>query len=796
DGSTDEDYAPVDTTCGTGACASGGVTSCEGGEVVDSCTPGSASDGDSTCDGVDDDCDGSTDEDYAPVDTTCGTGACASGGVTSCEGGEVVDSCTPGQPDCSGKVCGPDGCGGSCGTCSSGLTCDETGQCVCVPDCSGKQCGGDGCGGSCGTCEEPAEWCLEASCTTSGTCDTTVVSGACWIDGQCAEMGQTHPESPCLACDPATDPEGWTAEEDFAACDDGSAATVGDWCYAGACGGFEVQAQPPVSESSDEVYTQGTAALGAGAQAAFEAWGGEVVMVDNFVATLQGSQSTLGFPGGDWALGERVAAFGDNLYERVDGAWTIQQKEGTLGAAWPGATEIPPSWSAVGQDFPVTGAPNITVGAGRTGDGKGLAIRYCLQSPDDCGEPCPWACMDDPVPGLAPEYPAAVTFFEGAPLVAANYGSDDSPEGVDVLRRDPAEGAWYVGLQVPTHGRPLRAFTSVGGGAEKGALPATLVGAGDEGLLFVSDGTDAVHIELPGFEPQFMTSFTDVVEFDGRVFVLGSYPGPKEEVIHILAHAPVHPEKLAEPAAWRIHQLFYPYEGETTAITSLGADSRRLFAFGGQTPSLEMPLQRTVWRWEIPAETATFYEPFDYHEVPEAWQVIDQCEADPASNWVIDHEGSSPAAAELGNCHDVEGDETVVEKRGTSLLGLESWFGEGILRFRVRAVDDDGFGIQYGFQDPQTWYRFSMDRERSYARLVRSVEGEFAVLAEDLAYRPPLNTWLDVAIVRTGELHQVYVDGELVSQAVDGTLPGGPVALYAWGMEGVLFDDVAVYPQK
>jgi hypothetical protein len=32
-------------------------------------------------------------------------------------------------PACSGKVCGPDGCGGSCGTCSSG-TCDASGQCA------------------------------------------------------------------------------------------------------------------------------------------------------------------------------------------------------------------------------------------------------------------------------------------------------------------------------------------------------------------------------------------------------------------------------------------------------------------------------------------------------------------------------------------------------------------------------------------------------------------------------------------------------------------------------------------
>ena len=44
------------------ACASTGVTSCVGGAVLDSCTPGSGAADDTTCDGIDDDCDGSIDE--------------------------------------------------------------------------------------------------------------------------------------------------------------------------------------------------------------------------------------------------------------------------------------------------------------------------------------------------------------------------------------------------------------------------------------------------------------------------------------------------------------------------------------------------------------------------------------------------------------------------------------------------------------------------------------------------------------------------------------------------------------
>lgn len=96
-----------------------------------------------------------------------------------CSGDPDCATCTP---DCAGRACGDNGCGGECGTCDFGDACTAQGQCeaICVPDCEGKQCGDDGCGGSCGTCADGA-------CSGAGTCEGPCVpscdGATCGSDG-------------------------------------------------------------------------------------------------------------------------------------------------------------------------------------------------------------------------------------------------------------------------------------------------------------------------------------------------------------------------------------------------------------------------------------------------------------------------------------------------------------------------------------------------------------------------------------------------------------------------------------
>jgi hypothetical protein len=107
-------------------------------------------------------------------------------------------------PDCDGRECGADGCGGTCGEgclgdascdeaegfcfcedtepcdgdCPPGTICDEVlDECVtCTPDCDGRACGSDGCGGTCG------EGCAEGQqCEDdSGQCGASVYGLGYW----------------------------------------------------------------------------------------------------------------------------------------------------------------------------------------------------------------------------------------------------------------------------------------------------------------------------------------------------------------------------------------------------------------------------------------------------------------------------------------------------------------------------------------------------------------------------------------------------------------------------------------
>ncbi len=117
-----------------------------------------------------------------------------------CEKGKVCSYGKCCTPDCTGKECGSDGCGGWCGTCPGTDECKD-GACVaCQPKCAGKECGGDGCGGECGTCPPDAK-CAEGMCkkqSCAGACGGQS-QFECFCDAVCFQYGDCCPDV-CIEC--------------------------------------------------------------------------------------------------------------------------------------------------------------------------------------------------------------------------------------------------------------------------------------------------------------------------------------------------------------------------------------------------------------------------------------------------------------------------------------------------------------------------------------------------------------------------------------------------------------------
>jgi formylglycine-generating enzyme required for sulfatase activity/alpha-tubulin suppressor-like RCC1 family protein len=196
-------------TCIANACAAG-LKVCDGDFAYLTCNgsgngwtgPTSCGDG-KYCDGGDCKAQVCTPSAAACVGKLAGTcnssGSGLVAGYTNCEAIPATPfcqggACTACSPNCTGKVCGDDGCGGRCGECTT-FCINEKGRC-CVPDCKERNCGVDGCGGNCGTCEGARV------CSASGRCIFDIETlGNKWlsIPGGTFKMGCSDGDENCMS---------------------------------------------------------------------------------------------------------------------------------------------------------------------------------------------------------------------------------------------------------------------------------------------------------------------------------------------------------------------------------------------------------------------------------------------------------------------------------------------------------------------------------------------------------------------------------------------------------------------
>jgi hypothetical protein len=288
------------TTCTVknefGSCSGKRICGRSGLSACNAATPAQES-----CNGIDDDCDGNTDE---LDDKSCSKknefGTCSGGKVLCTENGEQCsapdpkpETCNGYDDDCDGKTdealcddgnpCTIDTCNsdGSCknevppdASCNDGDACTSQDKCIdgkCVGggklDCDdGNACTTDACdvvkgcittkipaGGACADDGNP---CTSDTCDAAGVCKHSTQTGICVINGQCVAAGTIDPSDPCKVCNPLQSKTAFVLQNGLS-CDDGDACTVADKCTAGKCLGKAMDCSAQNGPCTQGVCSQG-----------------------------------------------------------------------------------------------------------------------------------------------------------------------------------------------------------------------------------------------------------------------------------------------------------------------------------------------------------------------------------------------------------------------------------------------------------------------------------------------------------------------------------------------------------
>ena len=209
-----------------------------------------------------------------------------------------------------------------------------------------------------------------------------------------------------------------------------------------------------------------------------------------------------------------------------------------------------------------------------------------------------------------------------------------------------------------------------------------------------------------------------------------------------------------------------------------------MYAWGNDGARFEALSVRTP----PPEAYALFRDRFAAGDVT-LWSYVDVGAVSVPSQWVV----TDGKLRQTSNLHSLPLASSDPDKEGTyAVAGSSSW-GDVVVQARLESHDDDAIGIMFRFVDDDNYYRFSMDRERGYRRLVRKDNGMFTVLWED-DFIFDLARSYQITVIADGEELRGFFDGVPMFLVVDDRHDKGRIALYAWGNEDARYSEVRVYP--
>jgi hypothetical protein len=202
----------------------------------------------------------------------------------------------------------------------------------------------------------------------------------------------------------------------------------------------------------------------------------------------------------------------------------------------------------------------------------------------------------------------------------------------------------------------------------------------------------------------------------------------------------------------------------------------------------------------MPATNAFVYVPIllsdDFtNGVLQGWTVVDEGTSEAPSKWLE----RSKRLIQLSNIYGPSANATN-NRKGTFIYWNDPpALGWSNYTFSVtfNTTDDDGVGVMFRYQNPSNYYKVELDAQRSFRKLFKKSGGVETVLATECAgYVPGSNYILRVEV--TNSEVTCLLNGAVLfgGPVTDSSLKAGTVALYAWGSQGVFFNNLRVTPLR
>ncbi len=133
----------------------------------------------------------------------------------------------------------------------------------------------------------------------------------------------------------------------------------------------------------------------------------------------------------------------------------------------------------------------------------------------------------------------------------------------------------------------------------------------------------------------------------------------------------------------------------------------------------------------------------------------------------------------------------MVNAPGTYIITGAAHWSDCRIMIQLRSDDDDAIGVLFRYADEDNYYRFSMDKERTYRRLIRKKNGVVMVLWEDhVRYRS--GKFYDLRIDCQGNHLQAWLDENQLFDVTDATHPTGSVGLYCRANKAARFKHLRI----